>query len=124
MIRLVVHTRGDPASLASEVRAAVWAVDKDLPVYNVTTMEDRISLAGAGRALQTVLLREAQAATSRGKGIALAAAVFGAWLPTTPELLMPIIMVVPLQLLAYDIAVRRGCDVDQPRNLAKSVTVE
>ncbi len=33
-------------------------------------------------------------------------------------------MVVPLQLLAYDIAVRRGCDVDQPRNLAKSVTVE
>jgi len=44
--------------------------------------------------------------------------------PRTPELLMPIVMVVPLQLLAYDIAVRRGCDVDQPRNLAKSVTVE
>jgi len=44
--------------------------------------------------------------------------------PVTPELLMPIVMVVPLQLLAYDIAVRRGCDVDQPRNLAKSVTVE
>jgi glucosamine--fructose-6-phosphate aminotransferase (isomerizing) len=45
-------------------------------------------------------------------------------LPPTPELLTPIIMVIPLQLLAYDIAVRRGCDVDQPRNLAKSVTVE
>ena len=45
-------------------------------------------------------------------------------LPPTPELLTPIAMVVPLQLLAYDIAVRRGCDVDQPRNLAKSVTVE
>jgi len=44
--------------------------------------------------------------------------------PRAPELLMPIVMVVPLQLLAYDIAVRRGCDVDQPRNLAKSVTVE
>jgi glucosamine--fructose-6-phosphate aminotransferase (isomerizing) len=44
--------------------------------------------------------------------------------PAAPELLTPIIMVVPLQLLAYDIAVRRGCDVDQPRNLAKSVTVE
>jgi glucosamine--fructose-6-phosphate aminotransferase (isomerizing) len=44
--------------------------------------------------------------------------------PRTPDLLMPIVMVVPLQLLAYDIAVRRGCDVDQPRNLAKSVTVE
>ena len=44
--------------------------------------------------------------------------------PRTPALLTPIVMVVPLQLLAYDIAVRRGCDVDQPRNLAKSVTVE
>jgi glucosamine--fructose-6-phosphate aminotransferase (isomerizing) len=44
--------------------------------------------------------------------------------PPAPELLAPIVMVIPLQLLAYDIAVRRGCDVDQPRNLAKSVTVE
>ena len=45
-------------------------------------------------------------------------------LPPSPALLTPILMVLPLQLLAYDIAVRRGCDVDQPRNLAKSVTVE
>ena len=44
--------------------------------------------------------------------------------PRTPELLTPIVTVMPLQLLAYHIAVRRGCDVDQPRNLAKSVTVE
>ena len=44
--------------------------------------------------------------------------------PQTTPLLTPVVMVVPLQLLAYDIAVRRGCDVDQPRNLAKSVTVE
>src|SRR5215475_14230339 len=44
--------------------------------------------------------------------------------PAAPELLLPILEVVPLQLLAYHIAVRRGCDVDQPRNLAKSVTVE
>jgi len=45
-------------------------------------------------------------------------------LPRVPEMLSPIAMVLPLQLLAYYIAVRRGCDVDQPRNLAKSVTVE
>ena len=45
-------------------------------------------------------------------------------LPETREWLTPIAAVVPLQLLAYYIAVRRGCDVDQPRNLAKSVTVE
>ncbi|MBL8149043.1 MAG: glutamine--fructose-6-phosphate transaminase (isomerizing) [Blastocatellia bacterium] len=44
--------------------------------------------------------------------------------PSTTDLLSPILSVIPLQLLAYHIAVRRGCDVDQPRNLAKSVTVE
>jgi glucosamine--fructose-6-phosphate aminotransferase (isomerizing) len=46
------------------------------------------------------------------------------FVPSAPELLLPILDVIPLQLLAYHIAVRRGCDVDQPRNLAKSVTVE
>jgi glucosamine--fructose-6-phosphate aminotransferase (isomerizing) len=45
-------------------------------------------------------------------------------IPAAHELLAPILEIVPLQLLAYHIAVRRGCDVDQPRNLAKSVTVE
>jgi glucosamine--fructose-6-phosphate aminotransferase (isomerizing) len=45
-------------------------------------------------------------------------------MPRTSSLLTPIVMTIPLQLLAYHIAVRRGCDVDQPRNLAKSVTVE
>ena len=57
---------------------------------------------------------------------------FGRQLATVPsaevgpvnELLAPILEIVPLQLLAYHIAVRRGCDVEQPRNLAKSVTVE
>ncbi len=44
--------------------------------------------------------------------------------PPAPELLTPIVLAIPLQLLAYHVAVRRGCDVDQPRNLAKSVTVE
>src|SRR5215472_251523 len=45
-------------------------------------------------------------------------------LPSAPDLLSPLLEIIPLQLLAYHIAVRRGCDVDQPRNLAKSVTVE
>jgi len=44
--------------------------------------------------------------------------------PRTHELLSPLLMALPLQLLAYHIALLRGCDVDQPRNLAKSVTVE
>jgi glucosamine--fructose-6-phosphate aminotransferase (isomerizing) len=45
-------------------------------------------------------------------------------IPETLDLLTPVLSVLPLQLLAYYIAVRRGCNVDQPRNLAKSVTVE
>jgi glucosamine--fructose-6-phosphate aminotransferase (isomerizing) len=46
------------------------------------------------------------------------------WVPAAPELLTPVITTIPMQRLAYEMAVRRGCDVDQPRNLAKSVTVE
>jgi len=46
------------------------------------------------------------------------------YIPKIDELFSPIVTVLPLQLLAYYIAVKRGCDVDQPRNLAKSVTVE
>ncbi len=45
-------------------------------------------------------------------------------IPETDEILVPLVSVVPLQLLSYHIAVMRGCNVDQPRNLAKSVTVE
>jgi len=45
-------------------------------------------------------------------------------IPNTEEFLSPLLTVVPLQLLSYHIAIMRGCDVDQPRNLAKSVTVE
>jgi glucosamine--fructose-6-phosphate aminotransferase (isomerizing) len=46
------------------------------------------------------------------------------YVPATPEPLFPLVGVIPLQLLAYHMAVARGCDVDKPRNLAKSVTVE
>ena len=45
-------------------------------------------------------------------------------MPRTPELFSPVVVSVPLQLFAYHVARARGCDVDQPRNLAKSVTVE
>jgi glucosamine--fructose-6-phosphate aminotransferase (isomerizing) len=45
-------------------------------------------------------------------------------IPAVVECLQPIVTVIPLQLLAYHIAVARGCDIDKPRNLAKSVTVE
>jgi glucosamine--fructose-6-phosphate aminotransferase (isomerizing) len=47
-----------------------------------------------------------------------------AWVPDTHELLSPVLSIIPLQLFAYHMALARGTDVDQPRNLAKSVTVE
>ena len=61
---------------------------------------------------------------SRGDRLAREASDHLIELPPAPELLSAMLEIVPLQLLAYHIAVRRGCDVDQPRNLAKSVTVE
>ncbi|MGH9560704.1 MAG: SIS domain-containing protein, partial [Terracidiphilus sp.] len=64
------------------------------------------------------------AVVSEGDRIAREIANHVIEVPAAPDLLAPIIEVVPLQMMAYHIAVRRGCDVDQPRNLAKSVTVE
>ena len=63
-------------------------------------------------------------ATERDDRIRLAGADSVVEVPAACDLLSPILEIVPLQLLAYSIAVPRGCDVDQPRNLAKSVIVE
>ena len=64
------------------------------------------------------------AATRSWRRFSIRSAISSSRCRAAPELLTPIVMTLPLQLLAYHIAVRRGCDVDQPRNLAKSVTVE
>jgi glucosamine--fructose-6-phosphate aminotransferase (isomerizing) len=64
------------------------------------------------------------AVTNEGDQNAAALADHVISIPETVDFLSPLLTVIPLQLLAYHIAVIRGCDVDQPRNLAKSVTVE
>jgi glucosamine--fructose-6-phosphate aminotransferase (isomerizing) len=64
------------------------------------------------------------ALATEGDGSIAAKADHVLTVPETPALLSPVVNIIPLQLLAYQLAVRRGCDVDQPRNLAKSVTVE
>ncbi|MBI4632158.1 MAG: hypothetical protein HY740_10665 [Chloroflexi bacterium] len=80
------------------------------------------------------MLSQVEQAKARG-GIVVAVATDGdtlikekadyvLYVPPSSWLLNPILIVLPLQMLAYHIAVLRGCDVDQPRNLAKSVTVE
>jgi glucosamine--fructose-6-phosphate aminotransferase (isomerizing) len=80
------------------------------------------------------MISQIEQAKSRG-GVVVAVATLGddkiptladhiLWVPLTPWMLSPVVTVIPLQLLAYHIAALRGLDVDQPRNLAKSVTVE
>ena len=64
------------------------------------------------------------AVVSEGDKLVRSIADYTLTIPETEECLTPLLTVIPLQLLAYHIAVSKGCDVDQPRNLAKSVTVE
>ena len=76
--------------------------------------------------IQEVKARGARVVAVATEGTAEVAALADdvLWVPETPELLAPVVVTPPLQLLAYHVARRRGCDVDRPRNLAKSVTVE
>ena len=106
-------------------------IDETLPVVVLATKDD----ANRGSKLRyEKTLSNIQEVTARS-GKVIAVATEGdeqigqlvdhvLYVPPAPELLLSVLDVVPLQLLAYHIAVRRGCDVDQPRNLAKSVTVE
>ena len=124
-----VHAEGYPAGEMKHGPNAL--IDEKLPVIVLATREPHNE---DGRLLYEKTLSNIQEVKAR-EGIVVAIATQGdpevhkmadhvIELPPCSELLGPILEIVPLQLLAYHIAVRRGCDVDQPRNLAKSVTVE
>jgi len=124
-----IHAEGYPAGEMKHGPNAL--IDDKLPVV-VLAAHDPSS--AASRVLYEKTLSNIQEVKAR-EGIVIAIATHGDNLvrktadhvieiPESIDLLTPILEVVPLQLLAYHIAVRRGCDVDQPRNLAKSVTVE
>ncbi len=124
-----IHAEGYPAGEMKHGPNAL--IDEALPVVVLAT-SDASSPESVLRYEKT--LSNIQEVTARS-GRVIAVATEGnkqirelvehvIFVPHAPELLAPVIEVVPLQLLAYHIAVRRGCDVDQPRNLAKSVTVE
>jgi glucosamine--fructose-6-phosphate aminotransferase (isomerizing) len=121
-----IHAEGYPAGEMKHGPIAL--IDEELPVVAIAP-RDAVFEKMVGN-MQEVKARGGAviALTTRGDdtlpAILDATRDFILEVPSAPELLAPIINVVPLQLLAYDIAVRRGCDVDQPRNLAKSVTVE
>jgi glutamine---fructose-6-phosphate transaminase (isomerizing) len=124
-----IHAEGYPAGEMKHGPNAL--IDEALPVVVLAT-SDQSSPESMLRYEKT--LSNIQEVTARS-GRVIAVATEGnqqirelvehvIYVPHAPELLLPLLEVVPLQLLAYYIAVRRGCDVDQPRNLAKSVTVE
>jgi glucosamine--fructose-6-phosphate aminotransferase (isomerizing) len=124
-----IHAEGYPAGEMKHGPNAL--IDENLPVVVIAT-RDPSSAESQVRYEKT--LSNIQEVKARN-GIVIAQATEGdeepgkladfvVPIPASNELLLPILEIVPLQLLAYHIAVRLGCDVDQPRNLAKSVTVE
>ena len=106
-------------------------IDENLPVVVLATRDDSDpgSLTLYEKSISNIKEVKARdgiviSVVTEGDHLAREASDHIIELPPAPELLATMLEIVPLQLLAYHIAVRRGCDVDQPRNLAKSVTVE
>jgi len=124
-----IHAEGYPAGEMKHGPNAL--IDENLPVVVLATFDagspaSRLLYEKTLTNIQEVKAREGQvvAVVVEGDEQARSVADCVIEIPPAEELLLPVLEVVPLQLLAYHIAVRRGCDVDQPRNLAKSVTVE
>ena len=124
-----IHAEGYPAGEMKHGPNAL--IDENLPVVVLATRDefDSESMTRYEKScsnIQEVKARDGIVISIVTEGDHLARKVSDhvIEIPTAPELMAPILEIVPLQLLAYHIAVRLGCDVDQPRNLAKSVTVE
>ena len=124
-----IHAEGYPAGEMKHGPNAL--IDENLPVVVIATRD--ANNPGSMLRYEKTMSNLKEVKARSGVVIALAtegdeeikeAADHVLYVPAAPEELSPILEIVPLQLLAYHIAVRRGCDVDQPRNLAKSVTVE
>ncbi|RJP81338.1 MAG: glutamine--fructose-6-phosphate transaminase (isomerizing) [Candidatus Zixiibacteriota bacterium] len=117
-----IHAEGYPA--AEMKHGPIALIDKDMPVVFIATQdgtyEKVLSNIEEVKARQGIVI----AVCTKGDRDMGDKADYTIEIPRTMNFLMPILSVIPLQLLAYYIAVLRGCNVDQPRNLAKSVTVE
>jgi glucosamine--fructose-6-phosphate aminotransferase (isomerizing) len=117
-----IHAEGYPA--AEMKHGPIALIDEEMPVFVIATK---------GANYEKVVSNIQEVKARKGKLIAIVTegdvnvkelADHAIEIPATDEILVPLLSVVPLQLLSYHIAVMRGCNVDQPRNLAKSVTVE
>ena len=117
-----IHAEGYPA--AEMKHGPIALIDENMPIVVIATRDSSYEKVVSN--IQEVKARKGRiiAIVSEGDTVIPPMAEFVIEVPHTSEILMPLVSVVPLQLLSYHIAVLRGCNVDQPRNLAKSVTVE
>ncbi len=117
-----IHAEGYPA--AEMKHGPIALIDEEMPVVFIATRDSSYEKVVSN--IQEVKARKGRviSVVTEGDEIIPKMSEFVVEVPAVHEALMPLVSVIPLQLLSYHIAVMRGCNVDQPRNLAKSVTVE
>ena len=117
-----IHAEGYPA--AEMKHGPIALIDKEMPVVFIATNDSSYEKIVSN--IQEVKARKGRviSVVTAGDKLIPNMSEFVIEVPAVHEALMPMVSVIPLQLLSYHIAVMRGCNVDQPRNLAKSVTVE
>jgi glucosamine--fructose-6-phosphate aminotransferase (isomerizing) len=117
-----IHAEGYPA--AEMKHGPIALIDDAMPVIVLATGQETYEKVVSN--IQEVKARKGKiiAVVSQGDKSVKAMSDYVIEIPLTEELLTPLVSCIPLQLLAYHVALLRGCDVDKPRNLAKSVSVE
>jgi len=117
-----IHAEGYPA--AEMKHGPIALIDEDMPVVFIATKDDSYEKIVSN--IQEVKSRKGKviAIVTEGDILASSMADYSIEIPKSHYIVTPLLSVIPLQLLSYHIALKRGCNVDQPRNLAKSVTVE
>ena len=117
-----IHAEGYPA--AEMKHGPIALIDEEMPVVFIATRDSSYEKIVSN--IQEVKARKGRiiSIVTEGDNVIPKMSEFVIEVPAVHEALMPLVSVIPLQLLSYHIAVMRGCNVDQPRNLAKSVTVE
>ena len=117
-----IHAEGYPA--AEMKHGPIALIDENMPVVVLATKNSQYEKMVSN--IQEVKARKGKVFAIVTKGDVDVKAMADRWIeiPDCPEELSPLVSSIPLQLLSYHVALLRGCNVDQPRNLAKSVTVE
>lgn len=117
-----IHAEGYPA--AEMKHGPIALIDEDMPVVFIATKDSTYEKIVSN--IQEVKARKGKviAIVTKGEKDIYSMADYVVEIPATQECFQPLLSVIPLQLMSYYVAINRGCNVDQPRNLAKSVTVE